>query len=55
MKHWDIQCSNESIAMLCRKSDRTDRRCAVKRSGRYHWTYGSYCDASLPCYRRACH
>ena len=54
MKHWHIQCSNSDLAMLCRKSDRTDRRCAVKESGRYRWTYGSYCDFALSCYKRAC-
>jgi hypothetical protein len=55
MKYWMVQCGNADLAMTCRKSDRTDRRCAVKRKGRYRWTYGSYCKAAaLPCYKRAC-
>lgn len=53
-KVWKIQCSNGTIAMMCRKSDPTDRRCACKRSGKYRWTYGVYCDRALPCYKRAC-
>jgi len=54
MKRWKIQCSDASLAMVCRKSDPTDRRCAVRRSNTYRWTYGSYCDAALPCYKKAC-
>jgi hypothetical protein len=54
MRQWKIQCSDAKLAMLCRKSDRTDRRCAAKRSGKYRWTYGSYCHAWLPCYKKAC-
>jgi len=54
MAQWHIQCANAELAMLCRKSDRTDRRCAVKQAGRYRWTYGSYCHRALPCYRKAC-
>jgi hypothetical protein len=54
MKQWMVQCSNSDLAMLCRKSDRTDRRCAVKRPGKFLWTYGKYCRAHLPCSRKAC-
>jgi len=53
-KVWKIQCSNADLAMMCRKSDPTDRRCAGKRAGKYRWTYGSYCKRALPCSRRAC-
>lgn len=53
-KKWAVQCSSANLAMMCRKSDRTDRRCARKRGGRYRWTYGSYCAHALPCYKRAC-
>jgi hypothetical protein len=51
---WKIQCSNENLAMMCRRSDPTDRRCAGKKSGKYRWTYGSYCKRVLPCGKRAC-
>ena len=54
MKTWKIQCSNDDVAMLCRKSDPTDRRCASKRAGKFRWTYGSFCDRHLPCYKKAC-
>ncbi|HXC53018.1 MAG TPA: hypothetical protein VN634_19180 [Candidatus Limnocylindrales bacterium] len=53
-KVWKVQCSQGDLAMMCRKSDPTDRRCAYKRSGKYRWTYGSYCHRSLACYKRAC-
>lgn len=54
LKVWKVQCADEHLAMMCRKSDPTDRRCARQRGGRYRWTYGSYCHRSLPCYKRAC-
>lgn len=53
-KVWKIQCAKADLAMMCRRSDPTDRRCAYKLSGKYRWTYGSYCDRALPCYKRAC-
>lgn len=49
-----IQCESENLAMMCLRSDRTDRRCARKRGGKYRWTYGSFCAHALPCYKRAC-
>lgn len=51
---WKIQCAKENLAMMCKRSDPTDRRCAYKRGGTYRWTYGSYCDRALSCYKRAC-
>lgn len=51
---WKIQCENADIAMMCKRSDPTDRRCASKRGGKYRWTFGSFCDRALPCYKRAC-
>ncbi|MFN2374918.1 MAG: hypothetical protein ABR538_00140 [Candidatus Binatia bacterium] len=53
-KVWKIQCAKADLAMMCRRSDPTDRRCAYKLAGKYRWTYGSYCDRALPCYKRAC-
>lgn len=53
-KRWKIQCQDADLAMMCRRSDPTDRRCASRQGGRYRWTYGSFCASALPCYRRAC-
>lgn len=53
-KVWKIQCEKGGLAMMCRRSDPTDRRCAYMRKGRYRWTYGSYCAHALGCSRRAC-
>lgn len=53
-RRWEVQCASTNLAMMCRKSDRTDRRCARKKAGKYRWTYGSYCAHALTCYRRAC-
>lgn len=54
LRKWAVQCDSTNLAMMCRKSDRTDRRCARKKDGRYRWTYGSFCAHALPCYRKAC-
>ncbi|HYC53688.1 MAG TPA: hypothetical protein VEL28_01945 [Candidatus Binatia bacterium] len=54
LRKWKIQCENDTLAMMCRKSDANDRRCACKESGGYRWTYGVYCKRALPCGRRGC-
>jgi hypothetical protein len=40
MKQWMVQCSNSDLAM--------------KRPGKFLWTYGKYCRTHLPCSRKAC-
>lgn len=54
LRKWAIQCQSENLAMMCLKKDRTDRRCARIRGGKYRWTYGSFCAHALACYKRAC-
>lgn len=54
LTEWKLQCKNEKLAMLCRKADVTERRCACIKSGKYFWTYGSKCDGVLSCYTEKC-